>query len=71
MVRVRENDGVGSLVSSGEKAGTESAYTFLNFLSEYFFVQGGRAEETDEDGYVGKVNWFWGKKDYLGTALGQ
>jgi hypothetical protein len=77
MVLVRKNDSVGSLVLSGEKAGTERAYEggrsdvpFPKFLCEYLFVQGGCAEKTDEDGYVGRVDWFWGKSDYVGTALG-
>ena len=60
-VLVRENDSVNSLVLPGKKASTERAYEGgrrdIAFLCEYLFVRGGCAEETDEDGYVGRVDW--------------
>jgi hypothetical protein len=60
---VRENDSIDSLVLSGEKAGTERAYgggrSDVAFLCEYLFVRGCCAEKTDEDGYIGRVDWFW------------
>ena len=58
---MRENDSVDSLVLSCEKTGTERAYgggrSDVAFLCEYLFVRGGCAEETNEDGYVGRVDW--------------
>ena len=67
----RENDSVDSPVLPSEKGGTERAYRGgVALLCEYLFVRGGCAEETDENGCVGRGDWVWVKSNYVGSVLG-